>query len=313
MKIHIDQPYSFHQLGMRANQEDARYPDTDTPDVNAMPFFAVCDGVGGSEGGECASAAVCSALGAFMDDQDPELPFTLEDFQEGLTFAYRSLYDTMRRMQNYDMATTMTFLYFSASGAAMAHIGDSRIYQIRPGEGIVYRSDDHSVVNEMVHRGEITEEEAEAHPMRNYITRCMCFTPQGADIPYTDVYMTRDVRPGDIFFLCTDGVLHSISDADLEQLLCCAPGSDKEKIDMIAHEAASSSDNNTAMLVRVRDVEYEDYETQTGLSDEQLAAMALDRIGKDAKGLTIVYGLTPVQPLAPAKSIVDRFSGLFRK
>lgn len=313
MKIRIDQPYSFHQIGMRANQEDARYPDADAPSASGAPFFAVCDGVGGAEGGECASAAVCSALGAYMDDQDPELPFTLEDFQEGLTAAYQALYDTMRAKHNRDMATTLTFLYLSASGATMAHMGDSRIYQIRPGKGIVYRSEDHSLVNEMVQRGEITAQEAETHPMRNYITRCMCFTPAGAEMPYAEVCMTRDVRPGDCFFLCSDGVLHSISDADLVQLLCHSPGSDKEKMDMIAHESASSSDNNTATLVRVADVEPEDFEAQEGLTDEALAALALQRLGDDAKGLTIAYGITPVQPQAPASSLVDRLTGLFRK
>lgn len=313
MKIHIDQSYSFHQLGARSNQEDARYPDTDMPKADCAPFFAVCDGVGGAEGGECASAAVCKAFGAFMDDQDPELPFTLEDFQEGLTSAYASLYETMRQKHNQDMATTLTFLYFSASGVTMAHIGDSRIYQIRPGQGIVYRSEDHSLVNEMVINGEITAEEAETHPLRNYITRCMNFTPKGSEIPFTDVVMTRDVRPGDYFFLCSDGVLHTISETDLVQLLCCSPGSDKEKMDMIAHEASTSSDNNTAVLVRVADVELDDYERVPDLSDSQLAEAALQRLGKDAKGLTIIYGLTPVQPQAPQRSISDRLTGLFRK
>lgn len=312
MKIHIDQPYSFNQLGTRANQEDARYPDADMPEVGDTPFFAVCDGVGGAEGGECASASVCEALGQYMADQDPDLPFTLQDFQEGMSEAYRALYDTMRRKHNRDMATTLTFLYFSASGATMAHMGDSRIYQMRQGQGIIYRSEDHSLVNEMVKRGEITEAEAEVHPKRNYITRAVGYVPKGAEMPYADVYMTRDVKAGDCFFLCTDGVLHNISDHELEQLLCFSDGTDKEKMDMIAHEASSSSDNNTATLVRVASVELEDFEKQAGLSDSQVAAAALLRQGKDARGLDIVYGITPVQPQAPARSLASRIGDFFR-
>ncbi len=313
MKIQIDQPYSFHQLGMRDNQEDARFPDADMPAVTDTPFFAVCDGVGGAEGGECASEAVCSALGAFMTDQDPELPFTLQDFQEGLSEAYRSLYETMKRKRNYDMATTLTFLYFSASGVAMAHMGDSRIYQLRPGQGIVYRSDDHSLVNEMVKRGEISAVEAEVHPMRNYITRAINFVPKGGEMPYADLYMTRDVRPGDCFFLCSDGVLQAVSDDDLAQLMCFQPGSDREKMDMIAHESANSGDNNTAILVRVKDVELNDDEKRGDLTDSELAEMSLGRLGKDARGLTIVYGLTPVQPQVPSMTLSERLGVLFRK
>lgn len=313
MKILLEQPYSFHQLGTRSNQEDARYPDADRPDAEDQPFFAVCDGVGGTDGGELASAAVCASLGKFMDDQDPSLPFALEDFQEGLTCAYRSLYDTMRQTQNYTMATTMTFLYFSSVGVSMAHMGDSRIYQLRPGKGIMYRSDDHSLVNEMVRSGEITPEEAQNHSLRNCITRCMNFIPEGAEMPYADMCMTRDVLAGDCFFLCTDGVLHSISDGDLEQLLCFEPGSDEEKMEMIAHEASTSSDNNTAVLVRVKRVELEDFESDPELSDKQKAEAALSRLGKDGKGLTIEYGITPVQPQAPSKSVSQRISSFFRK
>ena len=312
MKFDIDQAYSFCQIGLRSNQEDSRYPDQDIPQQGCTPFFAVCDGVGGADGGECASKAVCQALGKFMDDQDPELPFTQEDFQEGLSYVYRALYDTMREKHNFSMATTLTFLYFSASGVAMAHIGDSRIYQLRPGVGIVHRTEDHSLVNEMVRSGEILPEQAATHHLRNCITKCINFIPAGAEIPYTDLYMTRDVLPGDIFFLCTDGVLHNMTESDLVQLLCFAPGSLKEKMDMIAHESATSSDNNTAYAVQVADVKLENYEKSSELSDKQKATMALGNLGADGEGLTIEYGLTPIQPQAPKIPISERLSNLFR-
>lgn len=313
MKILLHQPYSFHQLGRRANQEDARFPDTDRPSAAAQPFFAVCDGVGGAEGGELASSAVCSSLGKFMDDQDPALPFALEDFQEALECAYRSLYETMSQAQNFDMATTLTFLYFSSVGVSMAHMGDSRIYQFRQGKGMIYRSDDHSLVNEMVRNGEIAPEEAESHSLRNCITRCMNFIPDGAEMPCAEMRMTRDVLPGDCFFLCTDGVLHGISDSDLEQLLCFEPGTDEEKMEMIAHEASTSTDNNTALLVRVKDVELEAYEADPELSDSQKADIALSKLGKDGKCMTIEYGITSVRPRAPQKSVSERISSFFRK
>lgn len=76
------------------------------------------------------------------------------------------------------MGTTLTFLCLHTNGATVAHIGDSRVYQLRPASKksparIVFRTQDHSLVNDLVKIGEITEEEAKHHPQKNVITRAM--------------------------------------------------------------------------------------------------------------------------------------------
>lgn len=252
MNIILGQAYSFLQRGQRDNQEDARWPDCDSPDTGQR-FFVVCDGVGGSEKGEEASATVCHAFAEALGDFDFTRDFTNDDFSHALDKAYDAL-DKKARQGQEDMATTLTFAAFHAEGATLVHIGDSRIYQIRPSQGIVYRSDDHSLVNQMVHSGIITPEEAETHPQRNVITRCMEPVSEDQTRCMATVMRTNNVKAGDYFLLCTDGVLHQISDAQLVELLV-QDVPDEQKIKELATKSENSSDNNTAYLIPVLAVE----------------------------------------------------------
>lgn len=248
MKISLNQAYSFTQLGHRANQEDARYPDCDTPQ-GEQHFFVVCDGVGGSEKGEVASRTVCDAFGKALEDFDWSRPFTTHDFERALDFAFSEL-ERISTPENRGMATTLTFAAFHAGGCFIAHIGDSRVYYVRPSQGIVYRTDDHSLVNALVRAGVITAEEAETHPDRNVITRSVCVPEADQERSSATVVNIDDVRPGDYVFLCSDGVLKRLTDKALTDCLS-QPGSDATKCANIAAMSVDSDDNNTAYLVSV--------------------------------------------------------------
>lgn len=261
MEILLNLPYSFCQLGKRSNQEDARYPDEDAPQ-GCKPAFIVCDGVGGQDKGEVASRTVADAMGQYMAHVDLTKPFTAHDFGKVLEQAYASLYKQMRS-DTQGMATTMTFVCFNAAGVFCAHMGDSRIYQVRPGVGIMYQSEDHSLVNALVHSGNLTPEEAINHPNSNVITRCIGYVEKGMDMPSATTIQLVDVEPGDYFLLCTDGVLHCIDDKNLYDILS-SNHSDKEKINIIAQKSKDSNDNNTAYLIRVDQViahEHDDIDT----------------------------------------------------
>lgn len=251
MEILLKQPYSFWQRGKRPNQEDARFPDCDDPQ-GCKPAFVVCDGVGGQDKGEVASRTVADAIGRYMEDVDLTQPFTSNDFSKVLEYVYSCLYKKMRS-DTREMATTMTFVCFNADGVFCAHMGDSRIYQIRPGVGIMYQSEDHSLVNALVHSGNLTPEEAINHPKSNVITRCISYVEKGMDKPSATTIQINDVEAGDYFFLCSDGVLHCINDDELLSIIS-SDMSDKEKIDLIAEKSKDSSDNNTAYLIGVEDV-----------------------------------------------------------
>ncbi len=251
MKISLNQAYSFTQLGRRANQEDARYPDCDAPQ-GGQHFFVVCDGVGGNEKGEVASRTVCDAFGKALADFDWSRPLTTADFERALDFAFSEL-QRIATPENRGMATTLTFAAFHVGGCFIAHIGDSRVYYVRPGQGIVYRTDDHSLVNALVRAGVITAEEAETHPDRNVITRSVCIPEADQERSSATVVNIDDVRPGDYVFLCSDGVLKRLTDQALVDCLS-QPTSDAAKCAHIAAMSIDSDDNNTAYLVSVASV-----------------------------------------------------------
>ncbi|MDE7375637.1 MAG: serine/threonine-protein phosphatase [Muribaculaceae bacterium] len=253
MQIFLKQARSFHQLGERANQEDARYPDYDFPPADQR-VFVVCDGVGGHDCGEIASASVCRGFAEYTSDERPDLSYRIKDFQYALGQAYHSLYQEIERTGITNMGTTLTFAFFHADGVTLAHMGDSRIYQIRPGIGVIYRSNDHSLVGELVRKREMTQAEAEASEFGNVITRCITAVPEGRDFPKAEIYESNDVQPGDIFLLCTDGVLSSLPESDLVTFLANPQASLADKATLLAAESESSSDNNTAYLVEVDSV-----------------------------------------------------------
>ena len=253
MVISLFQPYSFCQMGQRSNQEDCRLPDADTMSGSQF-FFAVCDGVGGCDDGEIASRSVCEGFKAALDGTDWSEPFTVDDFQCALTEAYERLDGAANETGNRDMATTLAFVCFHGNGCLAAHIGDSRIYQIRPGTGIVYRSSDHSQVNNLVHAGVISPDKAETSAQRSVISRYM--EPSSEDAPrcMATVFQTTDIQADDYFFLCSDGVLECIDDEALCSIVC-SQGSDKEKCSQIAGLCEQSKDNNTAYLIHIAGVD----------------------------------------------------------
>lgn len=265
MIVTLGQAYSFHQLGQRSNQEDARYPDSDKPSIKQR-FFVVCDGVGGSRNGEVASTTVCESLSKEFAKIDFSKDFTNQEFSKVLGIAYEAL-DNVVKNGDDDMATTMTCAVFHGGGATLAHIGDSRIYQIRPSQGVIYRSDDHSLVNQMIHSGIITPDEAVNHPQRNIITRCMEPQLRSDDSRHMATVMrTCDIKPNDYFFLCTDGVLDSLSEEQMISIIT-DDTTCENKNKMIASASKNSRDNNTAILIPVVSVEEDD--ESPALSKEQ--------------------------------------------
>lgn len=286
MEIILGQPYSFYQLGCRDNQEDARYPDSDCP-RDPKPFFVVCDGVGGIDAGEVASKCVATSIGTYMQKFDPSQPFGRQEFRSLLEYAYRQL-DRKMKDANTEMATTLTFVAFSSSGAFCAHIGDSRIYHIRPGVGILYQSDDHSLVNALVHSGNLTPEEAVNHPQSNIITRCMGYVPPGGSRSAATTLLIDDIEEGDYFFLCSDGVIHEIDNDNLVEILSLASISDREKMAAIAAKSRDSIDNNTAWLIPVYKV-YDRRKEAELKESEGGSTVTIDRV----RNVTTDVGVPP--------------------
>ncbi len=254
LKITLEQPLSFHQRGQRPNQEDARFPDTDYPDP-ASRVFVVCDGVGGREKGEVASQTVARAIGDWTSGMSINHSFGEQTFKEMMVYVYKRL-GLVANSENASMATTLTFACFNTSGVFLAYIGDSVICQARPGAGIIFHTVGHSLVNDMVRQGIITPDSAATHPRRNVITRCIRPLSDGAGAQPISTITLTDVKPGDVFMLCSDGVGECFTHEMLAEMLSDPNASLMIKARNIASECAMRCrDNNTGILIGIKAVE----------------------------------------------------------
>jgi protein phosphatase len=215
MNITIGRPYAISEKGGRLNNEDFIYPSPEAVSPN-QKLFLVCDGVGGAEKGEIASSLACDHFRTYFSsmlgkDEEPAAEFV----QKAVQYTEACFDDYIsKHPEATGMATTLTMLYIGASGITLAHIGDSRIYQFRDGQ-IIYQTEDHSLVNSYMKSGRITPAEAVNHPKRNIILRAI----QGTARPtQADVALIQDIRPGDYFFMCTDGILEQLTNEDLSSL-----------------------------------------------------------------------------------------------
>ena len=258
MKIEIYQPLSIYELGQRDNQEDALWPapDAATP---ADRLFIVCDGMGGHEKGEVASQTVCQALGQWFDKNiNSHEPFTDAQLREALEYAYQQL-DLKDDDSPKKMGTTLTLIYIHTQGITAAHIGDSRIYHIRPFSsphgggrvGALYQSRDHSLVYDLYQAGEITYEEMLTSPQKNIITRAM--QPGVENRVRPDIIHIIDIQPDDYFYMCSDGMLEYMTNNELASLLS-SDASDEVKRQQLIALTANNLDNHTAWLIHIKNV-----------------------------------------------------------
>ena len=275
MKITIRQPLAFSEIGRKDNQEDSLYPDPSVVGLNQRVFL-MCDGMGGHEHGEVASRTVANAMGKSLEnalDKDCH-----KAFEFALSRAYDELDSVDMGKEGKKMGTTMTCLCLTSQGALMAHIGDSRIYHVRPSwydassgrKGIRNVTSDHSLVNDLLKAGELTPEEARNFPHKNIITRAM--QPHQERRAKADINMEPDVLAGDYFFLCCDGVLEQLTDKRLCEILAM-PIPDKDKMALIKAECdGKTKDNYTAWLIPIDRVEKDSTCPVTAPSDDVIQA-----------------------------------------
>lgn len=232
---------SLQELGKRSNQEDSIYPKLGDV-INDNDLFILCDGMGGHECGEIASQTVCESMSSYIISH-PET-----DFESALDASYDAL-DAVDNNNGKKMGTTMTFLKIENDSCIVAHIGDSRVYQIRPSEKrIIYVTRDHSLVNDLIACGELTPEEAKNSKQKNVITRAM--QPNQEKRTKADVAILTDIKEGDYFYMCSDGMLEISEDEDIVNVLSMNI-TDEEKLEILRGVTVDNSDNHTAHLIHI--------------------------------------------------------------
>lgn len=258
----------------KPHQEDSMFPEFGKQSDDDR-LFILCDGMGGHDAGEVASATVCEAMSRSVlnDGHDKEGVFTVDDFNEALNAAFDAL-DEKDSGAEKKMGTTMTFLKLHNEGAFIAHMGDSRVYQIRPGKNgeeteIKFQTEDHSLVNDLIKVGELTKDEARYSKQKNIITRAM--QPNMGRRPKADIYETVDIKAGDYFYMCSDGMLEKPEmeeGTSLKNIFSEMGGSDEHKVEILELVTRYNRDNHTAFIIHILEVEDPIEETTTESTSE---------------------------------------------
>lgn len=302
MRIKIYQPLAIHELGKRANQEDSIYPIEGKVTENDR-LFLLCDGMGGHEHGEVASQSICKSLSSFLL-QHAVASEGLEDklLSDALAYAYEELDKLAIAGDSRQMGTTLTLLYFHSNGCTAAHIGDNRIYHLRPSSHtILYKSRDHSLVYDLYQAGELTYEEMKTFPQKNVITRAMIAGDRNH--PKPDVIHISDIQPGDYFYICSDGMLEQMEDEELLDVFS-ANVRDEEKRQMLISETSDNKDNHSAYILHIKDVSHDEADVSLVNEEPTVKCNALN-IKPDVEEMTASPDVEVVKPVGTPPPVPD--------
>ena len=233
-----DQAFRTDTGRQRSENEDSLF-------VRA-PIFVVADGMGGAQAGEVASKTAADAFDRDLPEAPPE-----QFLRETIESANRRIHELARAdPSRAGMGTTITAAIVDAAAeeVAIGHVGDSRAYRLRRGK-LERLTRDHSLVEEMRRKGQITDAQAEDHPQRSIITRALGPEPEvEVDL------QTAPAAPGDVFLLCSDGLTTMVDEGRIAAVLSSTT-SMREAVRTLVDEAngAGGRDNITAMAFRLGD------------------------------------------------------------
>jgi protein phosphatase len=218
-------------------------------------LFLVADGMGGHHAGEHASALAVTLIEQFaLNTFRWFMPLTaahgeraVTDFQEAVQQADATIVEAAtQRADLYGMGTTLTLAYFYDSELLVIHVGDSRAYLFRDGT-LRQITHDHTLVAEMVRRGQLEAAEARRHRLRHVITNVVGGTEAGVDAEAHSLQL----RAGDELLLCSDGLTEMLSHADITAVLQGEPDPEAACTRLIAQaNERGGRDNITAVVVR---------------------------------------------------------------
>ena len=212
------------------------------------PVFVVADGMGGAQAGEVASRVAIEAFEPALERGRGERRGAAR--RRAIRAANARIYEmSQEQMSRAGMGTTITAAHVGEYDVAIAHVGDSRAYRLR-GDEFTRLTEDHSLVEEMRRRGQLTAQEADEHPQRSIITRALG--------PEPDVVVdTRSWRgaAGDVFLLCSDGLTSMLPETRVAEILRGAGSLSEAGHALIdAANEAGGRDNITVLLFRLEEV-----------------------------------------------------------
>lgn len=234
-------------IGSQRSENQDSYRAGRCPDDTVWGF--VCDGVGGASGGRLASslaAAVLDRVVAAGVDRVRDGRSARALLSGAIDQANRIVYEKACGTPGLaGMGTTAVCVLVRGGVAYYAHAGDSRLYLFRNNR-LHQLTKDHSMVQELVEQGTLTEEEAENHPRKNLITRAL-----GVGQAVEADFGEKEVSPHDILLLCSDGLTNCAAVRQIEEILARRPFFDTADALIEQALAGGGSDNITVLLIQV--------------------------------------------------------------
>ena len=208
--------------------------------------YAVADGMGGHAGGGLASTIAVEALRRTLEGRDAVDEAGVE---EALVLANAMIMEEADRKKWAGMGTTLVLAYPAGDRWMVAHIGDSRAYVVSR-ERIYPLTKDHSLVEELLSRGSITQEEAKVHPHRHVLTRAL-----GTEIDKKPTWSSVAAAEAPYLLLCTDGLYNMLEEEMIQRIVVSSDMTLEEKADRLVEEANAMGglDNITAILIAEED------------------------------------------------------------
>ena len=246
MQIHVGAGTDVGRI--RSGNEDNFFAEAD----DRRGVFVVADGMGGHAAGEVASEMAVTIVSRHLLGLTSVRDAGAADLvNKSLQEANRAIFERMlAESDKQGMGTTASVMVLSDHGYLIGQIGDSRVYLYRDG-ALVQITKDHSYVQEQVDAGLLTPEQARYHPYSNVITRCV----GASDEVEADIY-SGEVRVGDVFLLCSDGLTGMVDDRRLAQLLMARSGPGRIVDSLIAEaNGRGGLDNITAIVIQVLGLE----------------------------------------------------------
>lgn len=245
MAIRIDACIAQHQ-GDRSEQQD-RVALLPHERHKGVALAVVADGMGGHAGGALAAEQVLHTAQTNLRLYMPgnESP---EDLLRTAINEAHEVIKVTRFINEQDPHSTSVSLLLQPGQATWAHCGDSRLYYFRDGQ-VFRRTRDHSYVEQLLARGQITAEQAETHPNKNILMTAI----GGENRPQIDCGYTRDLRLGDAFLLCSDGLWAYFSDAELSSAIygMSARQACAHLIDLARQRADGVGDNISVAILKL--------------------------------------------------------------
>jgi len=238
---------SSMQGGRSENQDDWGFVDT------PLGFLlVVCDGMGGGPGGKTASYIAKNVLMSALLECNPQTS-RVDALKMAVSKANDALYQKMDEMpQLQGMGSTLVAVLINKQSAIIAHLGDSRCYRVSRGR-VVHRTDDHSLVGELVRNKALTEEQARTSPQSNVIMRGLGNTSNHvaeiSEVPYCK---------NDRFILCTDGIWGVMPHGQLvqrltsEQTISALVSNLSVEVDQIGNNTGGHHDNHTLAVIEMK-------------------------------------------------------------